>query len=215
MKISFPLFKVNGTVALTPPHSPRNGAWIFLYPPLIPFSPAPSRRTMGNRAPLPGREKPPAWGGIERGAGEERCSFRPPGPAPAPDTSRTFPGRRSCGGNSGIRSHLLPPAREPNPGGRLRSRQLINTQAHYVVVMATVKLGYKNWCGLHDTEFVARKGDCGTCIFHLLFCLLQSTSPLLMQEREGTGRVLRQASTGSDSSRLLHYARPFPGGSRL
>lgn len=36
--------------------------------------------------------------------------------APAPDTGRTFPGCRSCGGNSGIRSHLLPPAPEPNPG---------------------------------------------------------------------------------------------------
>ena len=89
---------------------------------------------------------------------------------------------------------------------RPRLKQLINTQVHYVVVMAIVKLGHKNWCGLHGTEFVARKGDCGTCIFHLLFCLLQSTSPLLMQEIEGTGRVLRQASTGSDSSRLLHYA---------
>lgn len=38
------------------------------------------------------------------------------GPAPAPDTGRTFPGCCSCGGNSGIRSHLLPPAPEPNPG---------------------------------------------------------------------------------------------------
>ena len=82
----------------------------------------------------------------------------------------------------------------------------LNTHAHYVVVMATAKFGYKNWCWLHDTEFVARKGDCATCLFHLLFYLLQSTSPLLMQEIEGRGRVLRQASTGSDSSRLLYHA---------
>lgn len=51
-----------------------------------------------------------------------RCPHALPGPAPAPDTGRTFPGCRSCGGNSGIRSHLLPPAPEPNPGGRPRSR---------------------------------------------------------------------------------------------
>lgn len=49
-------------------------------------------------------------------------SAQPAGPAPAPDSGRTFPGRRSCGGNSGIRSHLLPPAPEPNPGGRPRSQ---------------------------------------------------------------------------------------------
>ena len=68
---------------------------------------------------------------------------------------------------------------------RLKQR---STRAHYAVVMAIAKLGYKNWCWLHDTEFVARNGDCAACIFHLLFCLLQSTSSLLLQEIEGKGR---------------------------
>lgn len=109
MRASLPFFKVSGTGSSNSCPPPRgNRTWIFL---CLALHGLRKNRGVIRLHPQAERNHRPR---------EKRFSLRLPGPAPAPDTGRTFPGRRSCGGNSGIRSHLLPPAQEPNPRGRPR-----------------------------------------------------------------------------------------------
>lgn len=108
MRAFLPFFKVSGTGSSNPCPSPKGDkTWVFLCLNLH------GLRKNGEVKLHPQAER-------HHRPGEKRFSLRPLGPAPAPDTGRTFPGRRSCGGNLGIRSHLLPPAQKPNPRGRPR-----------------------------------------------------------------------------------------------